>query len=86
MKATGIVRKIDELGRIVIPSEIRRSNGWAPGQPMEMFIEDEKVILQPFDNKEDNHLMVKELNKLLNNTDESEMKKKIIDVISYVQQ
>lgn len=33
----GIVRKIDDLGRIVIPKEVRRQQGWKTGQPLEMF-------------------------------------------------
>ena len=39
MKATGIVRRIDDLGRIVIPKEIRRSVGIREGEPLEIFIE-----------------------------------------------
>lgn len=41
LKALGIVRRIDDLGRIVIPIEIRRANGWEPNQPMEMFADSE---------------------------------------------
>lgn len=37
MKATGIVRKIDEMGRIVIPKEIRTTMGFRVGQPFEIF-------------------------------------------------
>jgi len=37
MMPLGIVRKIDELGRIVIPKEVRRQQGWKSGQPLEMF-------------------------------------------------
>jgi len=37
MKATGIIRKIDELGRIVIPMEIRKSFDIKEGEPMEIF-------------------------------------------------
>lgn len=36
VKPLGIVRKIDELGRIVIPKEVRRQNGWKTGTPVEM--------------------------------------------------
>ena len=41
MKATGIVRRLDDLGRIVIPKEIRRSMGVAEGDALEMFIDTE---------------------------------------------
>lgn len=39
MKATGIVRRIDDLGRIVIPKEIRRSLHIREGDPLEIFLE-----------------------------------------------
>ena len=39
MKATGIVRRIDELGRVVIPKEIRRSLRIHEGDPLEIFID-----------------------------------------------
>jgi transcriptional pleiotropic regulator of transition state genes len=45
MKATGIVRRIDDLGRIVIPKEIRRTLGLNEGDPMEMFVDEDKVII-----------------------------------------
>lgn len=48
MKATGIVKRIDDLGRVVIPNEIRRSMGIRKGEPMEIFIEDNKVIFQKY--------------------------------------
>ena len=41
MKATGIVRYIDDLGRVVIPKEIRRTMGIKEGDPIEMFIDTE---------------------------------------------
>lgn len=50
MKSTGIVRRIDDLGRVVIPKEIRRSMGVRDGDPFEMFIDDESggLILVPY--------------------------------------
>ena len=44
MKVTGIIRRIDDLGRIVIPKEIRRTMGISEGDPLELFIENNKVI------------------------------------------
>lgn len=41
MKATGIVRRIDDLGRIVIPKEIRRSFRIREGDPLEIFTDAE---------------------------------------------
>lgn len=39
MKATGIVRRIDDLGRVVIPKEIRRNLGIKEGDPLEIFVD-----------------------------------------------
>ena len=44
MKATGIVRRIDELGRIVIPKEIRRTLRIRETDPMEIFTDKEREI------------------------------------------
>lgn len=38
MKATGIIRRVDDLGRIVIPKEIRRSIGIREGDPLEIYV------------------------------------------------
>ncbi|MDL2287663.1 AbrB/MazE/SpoVT family DNA-binding domain-containing protein [Eubacteriales bacterium OttesenSCG-928-G02] len=48
MKATGIVRKIDELGRIVIPKELRIINELIDNAPVEIFVEDDKIILTKY--------------------------------------
>lgn len=49
MKATGIVRRIDDLGRIVIPKEIRRGMGVREGDPLEMLIEENGgLVLMPY--------------------------------------
>ena len=46
MKTTGIVRRIDDLGRIVIPKEIRKNLRISDGESIEIFIEEESVILK----------------------------------------
>ena len=48
MKATGIIRCIDDLGRVVIPKEIRRTMNIREGEALEIFIEDKKVIFQKY--------------------------------------
>lgn len=48
MKATGIIRKVDELGRIVLPIEIRRTLDIAERDELEIFMDGEQVILQKF--------------------------------------
>ncbi len=49
MKATGIVRRIDDLGRIVIPMELRRVMDIKEGDPLEIFTGDEGIILQNYE-------------------------------------
>ncbi len=46
MKSTGVVRKIDELGRIVLPSELRKVFGIGVGDELEISVDGEQVILQ----------------------------------------
>ena len=48
MKSTGIVRRIDELGRIVIPMELRRTLDISRCDPVEVYTEDDKIILKKF--------------------------------------
>lgn len=48
MKSTGIVRKVDELGRVVIPMELRRSLSIEVRDPIEIFVEEERIILQKY--------------------------------------
>ena len=49
MKATGIVRRIDDLGRVVIPKEIRRTMRIREGDPLEIYTDrDEEVILKKY--------------------------------------
>lgn len=46
MKATGIVRQVDELGRIVLPIEIRKQMGINQKDPLEIYVDDEAIILK----------------------------------------
>jgi stage V sporulation protein T len=48
MRATGIVRRIDDLGRVVIPKEIRRQMKIREGDPLEIFLEGKMVCFQPY--------------------------------------
>lgn len=51
MRATGIVRRVDDLGRIVIPKEIRRSMDIREGEPMEIYLENDAVIFRKYSYK-----------------------------------
>ena len=48
MKSTGIVRKVDELGRIVLPVEMRRMLDIAERDELEIYLEKDCIILQKF--------------------------------------
>ena len=48
MKSTGIVRKVDELGRIVLPIELRRTLDIAEKDSMEIYIEGDAIILRKY--------------------------------------
>ena len=48
MKATGIVRRIDELGRIVLPIDVRRTLCLNEKDPVEIFTDDDSIILKKF--------------------------------------
>ena len=49
MKATGIVRKVDELGRIVLPIELRRTMNIEAKNSLKIFVTGSPVILQKYD-------------------------------------
>ena len=48
MKSTGVVRKLDELGRIVIPIELRRTMDIAIKDTLEIFVEGDQIILKKY--------------------------------------
>lgn len=48
MKSTGIVRKLDELGRITLPIELRRTLGVQDRDALEIFVDDGKIILSKY--------------------------------------
>jgi AbrB family transcriptional regulator, transcriptional pleiotropic regulator of transition state genes len=49
MKSTGIVRKVDELGRIVLPKELRDTFDINIKDPLEIFVEGERIILKKYE-------------------------------------
>ncbi|MDF2881704.1 MAG: stage sporulation protein [Clostridiaceae bacterium] len=51
MKATGIVRNIDELGRLVIPMELRKTMEITQNTPIEIFTEGNSIILKKYGKK-----------------------------------
>lgn len=63
MRETGMVRKIDDLGRIVIPKEIRRQLGIKEGDSLEIFINEDEIVLRKYNTS----IGLKELVRRLNN-------------------
>lgn len=49
MKGTGIVRKLDELGRITLPIELRRTLGVHERDALEIFVEEDRIILKKYE-------------------------------------
>lgn len=49
MIATGIVRKVDELGRVVLPVELRRTLEIAEKDSLEIFVDDETIVLKKYE-------------------------------------
>jgi AbrB family transcriptional regulator (stage V sporulation protein T) len=87
MKATGLVRKLDDLGRVVIPMEIRRLNGWEAGTPLEMFTGDDGAfIVRKFNPPtEEKNTVIKNLIKLQHLTDDPISLTAIKEAIDFVQ-
>jgi AbrB family transcriptional regulator, transcriptional pleiotropic regulator of transition state genes len=48
MKSTGIVRKVDELGRVVIPIELRRTLNIAEKDALEIYVEEDRIFLKKY--------------------------------------
>ena len=49
MKSTGIIRKVDELGRLVLPMELRRTMNISEKSAMEIFTEEDKIIIKKYE-------------------------------------
>lgn len=49
MKATGIIRRVDELGRVVIPIEIRNKFNIIEKDPLEIYVNDSSIILKKYE-------------------------------------
>ena len=48
MKSTGIVRKVDSLGRVVLPIELRRTMGMDVKDPVEIFVQGDRIVLRKY--------------------------------------
>ena len=48
MKATGIIRRIDDIGRVVIPKELRDAMRFEPGDQVEIFVDDDAIVYRKY--------------------------------------
>lgn len=71
MKATGIVRRVDELGRFVIPKELRRKYNINDNDSMEVFTDDKGLYLRKYNPSEDVGAQVDNLRKAIENVCDS---------------
>ena len=49
MKSTGIVRKVDDLGRVVFPIEMRKTMDIEPKDPIEIYVEGDRIIFKKYE-------------------------------------
>lgn len=67
MKPTGMLRRIDELGRIVIPKEIRKSMRIKNGENLEILVDNDEIVLKKYSQVEKNIDFIKPIIEILNN-------------------
>ena len=69
MEKHGIIRRIDDLGRIVIPRDIRRDMGITEGDPLEMVKTDEGILVRPYPRANGMRAYARNLMKAIHDTD-----------------
>ncbi|NNV08206.1 AbrB family transcriptional regulator [Geobacillus sp. MMMUD3] len=84
MKPLGIVRKLDHLGRIVIPMEVRRVHGWGQGTPIEMFATDKGLLLREYGAEQKKLAVIEGLKSLADMVDDDTALAIIDDIMEYV--
>lgn len=82
---SGIVRKIDLLGRVIVPAEIRRTHGWAPGVAVE-FIPDTNggITIRTYGDVNEKEHVIKNLNIAIETGNLSEIDLAIREAIRYI--
>lgn len=82
MKATGIVRRIDGFGRVVIPKEICRTYGIREGDPLEIFTDDGSVIFRRYNYSQPLHETLQRLREDIRNTDDLQNRSALLKMIA----
>ncbi|MEY9980364.1 AbrB/MazE/SpoVT family DNA-binding domain-containing protein [Lysinibacillus sp. RC79] len=65
MKSTGMIRKVDNLGRVVIPKELRNTLGIDKLDPLEIFTDGDKIVIQKYQPNAEKEEVTVELEKLV---------------------
>ena len=68
MKSTGVIRRIDELGRVVIPKEIRKNLEIRDGEFLEIYTNEDSIVLKKYSKMDSNLNLAKKVCKILNET------------------
>ena len=85
MKALGIIRKIDDLGRLVIPKEIRKAKGWGEQQPMEMFMDGDNLVIRAYGQDFEKQSLVNQIVEVLEHTHNEASKQVLLDTIKFIE-
>ncbi len=85
MKATGITRKVDDLGRVVLPIELRRNLGIEVADTLEIFTEGDNIILQRYNAVDDLLTMTCRLKNRVAVEDCGEIKPVLMDKLAEIE-
>lgn len=85
MKATGIIRRIDDLGRVVIPKEIRRTLHLREGDPMEIFVHNGSVLFTKYNPATTFTEYVDEMLKELNDEFDLKCRNKVLALVKEIE-
>lgn len=84
MKALGIVRKIDDLGRVVIPKEVRRINGWESGQALEMLSTNEGILIRPYATDLEKEEVIESINAALDVSENATVREILSGALNFI--
>jgi AbrB family transcriptional regulator (stage V sporulation protein T) len=86
MKPIGVVRKVDRLGRLVIPKEVRDVYGWDVGTPIEIMATDEGLFLRMYRPNEEKTLVLSYIQQLEQLIPQEQVKPVLTRIRKYVEQ
>lgn len=84
MKATGIVRKVDPLGRITLPKELRDIYGLDSGARMEVFTSNDGLVIRKYQESEETKQLIKDVQGVMSITDNQDVKTIMQNVLHHL--